>query len=113
MTYPLKILCKILAKRLESILPGPIMEDQNDFMIGHQGFHNVRRVLNILHDQRGASDIAFLALDAEKAFDRVEWTYLFEIIVVLAWGRVFVTGLNFCTRIPMLKLLPTTIFLNQ
>lgn len=73
----LKILCKVLAKRLESILPGLIMADQNGFMIGQHSFHNVRRVLNILHNLRGASA---LALDAEKAFDRVERTYLFEIL---------------------------------
>ena len=92
----LKILCKILAKRLERLLPDIIKEDQNGFMVGRQGFHNVRRVLNILHEQRGSPDTAFLALDAEKAFDRVEWPYLLELL-----GR-FGLGEGFCNWVKLL-----------
>lgn len=84
-----KILCKVLAKRLEVILPGLIGEDQNGFRQRRQGFHNVRRLLNILHDQRGEQDTAVLALDAEKAFDRVERSYLFELLTRFGFGERF------------------------
>ncbi|MGL4484102.1 MAG: reverse transcriptase domain-containing protein [Anaerovoracaceae bacterium] len=64
-----KILCKILARRLENVLPYLIGNDQNGFMLNRQGCHNIRRVLNILHNQRGRRNTALLSLDAEKAFD--------------------------------------------
>lgn len=38
--------------------------DQQGFIQKRQGYHNVRRVLNILFEKRNAKDTAMLAVDA-------------------------------------------------
>lgn len=96
-----KILSKILAKRLENVLPNIVDRDQNGFVKGRQGFHNVRMLFHILHHKKGSPDTAILSLDAEKAFDRVEWPFLWEVLQRFGFGEVF------CSWIKLLYTHPT------
>ena len=70
-----KILSKILVKRLEGLLPRVIAEDQNGFIQGRQGSQHQTNT-----EYFTQPFYTLLSLDAEKAFDRVEWPYLFEVL---------------------------------
>lgn len=74
------ILAKILAKRIETCLPSIISEDQIGFIRGWHLFSNVCHLLNNIGSPSKATKTeVVLALDVEKAFDRVEWRYLFKL----------------------------------
>ena len=75
-----KILYKMLARTLDPHLPKFIHNDQNGFVRNRHGFHNIRGVLNILHEKAGDKVTAVLSLDAQQAFDRIEWPYLFKLL---------------------------------
>lgn len=72
-----KILSKILARRLESVMSKIISEDQTGFIGGRHSYSNIRRLLGVILSP-SSSNIpeVIISLDAERAFDRVEWAYL-------------------------------------
>ena len=65
-----KLYAAILAKRLNTIMPSLIDEDQTAFKSNRQTHDNIRRALNIIDQiSKGRSSTVLLSLDAEKAFD--------------------------------------------
>lgn len=76
-----KILTKTLARRLSVYMVKLVHLDQTGFIPKRNSFHNLRRLFNIIHSPRDPKeDLVILSLDAEKAFDQVEWLYLFSVM---------------------------------
>ncbi|XP_040184615.1 vomeronasal type-2 receptor 26-like [Rana temporaria] len=76
-----RVLAKNLAIRLGTVIEDLVQVDQTGFMPGKGTDINIRRLfLNLAtsHDKEGTRVIA--SLHAEKAFDSVEWEYLWEVL---------------------------------
>lgn len=68
----------MLARRLEVLLPFVVKEDQTGFIKGRNSHNSIRRLLNVIQlYQLQAIDGLVVFLDAEIAFDHVDWPYLF------------------------------------
>lgn len=90
-----KVLAKVIASRLENVLPHIISEEQNGFIKGRQLFFITRTLFNIIYPKHSAElPELVISLDAEKAFDRVEWEYLFAVLKKFGFGENFISWIR-------------------
>ncbi|KAL9983067.1 hypothetical protein ACROYT_G005195 [Oculina patagonica] len=85
-----KIGSKAISKRLEKVLPHIIHYDQNAFVKGRTIFDAVRTINDVIDFTKLKSYRGILtAIDFEKAFDSLNWDFLFKIFRNLWLRKIF------------------------
>uniref|UniRef100_A0A803SQE2 Reverse transcriptase domain-containing protein n=1 Tax=Anolis carolinensis TaxID=28377 RepID=A0A803SQE2_ANOCA len=91
-----KIFTKILANRLTEFLQTWIEEDQTGFLPNRSTKDNVRIIVDAIeyYDQNCQKEVGFLSLDAEKAFDKLNWDFVKLLLKELDFGMQFINGIQ-------------------
>jgi hypothetical protein len=77
-----KLFTKILAKRLQPLMPGLVAPCQNAFIKGRSIHDNFVYVQGVVHSLRQKKIPAIMMkLDISKAFDSVSWEFLLKLLV--------------------------------
>ncbi|KAL4295395.1 hypothetical protein GQ457_12G013690 [Hibiscus cannabinus] len=99
-TVVYKIVSKTILNRMKPLLPGCISENQSAFLKGRLISDNILVAHELLHylcsSKNGPNKGAALKLDMEKAFDRVEWTFLRSVLLRLGFHSDWVDLLMDC-----------------
>lgn len=105
---PISLLCadiKLLARILNRIMDRLIHMDQLGFIPGRLTRLNIRKTFlkpQVPVKEGGSQTI--LSLDAAKAFNRIMWDYLWQVLAEFGFGLVFTRWVNSFYRTPKVRL---------
>ena len=91
----LKILTSIVANRIQKYISKLVKPDQTGFINNRQGTDNLRRAVN-LQSIAAKRDVPsmLLSLDAEKAFDHLDHTFLKQTLRYMGFNETFIKWFN-------------------
>jgi hypothetical protein len=94
--FKFKIISKIIADRLASLMPGIVSEEQKGFI--HE--RNIKDCLciaseatNLLHNKSFGGNLA-LKIDIAKAFDTLDWNFLLKVLKSFGFNETFGTWIK-------------------
>ncbi|KAL4297182.1 hypothetical protein GQ457_12G013370 [Hibiscus cannabinus] len=95
-----KTCSKVLVNRLKAIMPLCIAENQSAFVPGRLITDNILVAHELLHylngSKNGPNKGAAIKLDMEKAYDRVEWQFLIDVLSKMGFASSWIDLLMNC-----------------
>lgn len=95
-----KIVSKILVIRLKKHLPDIVSPTQAAFVVERQIYDNILIAHEIVHSLRTNKNISqsfmMIKTDMSKAYDRVEWNFLYDILQALGFRNRWISWIMGC-----------------
>lgn len=98
-----KIISKIIAGRLKPLLPSLVTENQGDFDPNRKIVDNIILVQEAIHTSLTNNEKGFvLKMDMENAFDRVNLSFLADVLKAFGFSDEFLELIQACTVGPLI-----------
>ncbi|KAM6595903.1 hypothetical protein CsatA_006427 [Cannabis sativa] len=103
-----KCISKILAMRLRNLLPCIISPAQTAFVKGRQIAENTavaREIVHSMSKKRGKKGFMMIKLDMEKAYDKMSWSFILEVLRTMNFDDTFIKWVQVCIEVKRMGLL--------
>ncbi|RVW90110.1 Transposon TX1 uncharacterized 149 kDa protein [Vitis vinifera] len=95
-----KLLAKVLANRLKKVMGKLVSKSQNAFVEGRQILDASLIANEAIHSMQNSGGGGILCkLDIEKAYDHVNWSFLFWLMEMMGFGAKWISWIQWCIGI--------------
>jgi len=103
-----RVVTKIIANRLKPLLNRLVCPTQNSFVPGRSIHDNsilVQEAIHSMKKKKGSLGWMALKIDLEKAYDRVSWSFIKEVLLAYGFDARWVGWVSECVSSATMKLL--------
>jgi len=97
-----KVISKVLANRLKTVLPQCISDNQSAFVPGRSILDNAMVAIEVLHFMKaktcGEDRYVALKLDISKAYDRMDWNYVMAVLHKMGFHDCWIHWMRMCVE---------------
>lgn len=93
-----KVISKLLASRINEVLPYLVSKNQSAFVQGRSIMTNVLLCQDLVHNyhRKGGSPRCMMKLYLQKAYDTFRWQFLFSVLTLMNFPAQFVNWIKVC-----------------
>lgn len=103
-----KVISKVLANRLKPLIPTLTSDCQSSFVPQCQAVDNIivaQEVVHSLRKWKGKVGGLIAKIDLEKAYDRIEWNFLKQLLLSIGFSPIIVQLILYCISYAHLSLI--------
>ncbi|XP_060969677.1 uncharacterized protein LOC133036919 [Cannabis sativa] len=103
-----KVISKVIATRLRSMLHKSVSPNQAAFIKGRHIAENTMIAREIIHSmkrRRGKKGFMLIKLDLEKAYDKMDWEFIIKVLYQFGFTSPFTDWIKACISVEEIKLL--------
>lgn len=97
----IKTILKVITNRLKPLMNDLIGPNQASFILGRQIVDNIVMAQELLHSlqrRKGKQGAMIIKIDLEKAYDRVDWQFLEEVLQKVGFTTTLIRVILNCIR---------------
>lgn len=90
----MKIVSKVIANRFKPVMPVLVGREQSSFISGRHATDNIvvaQEMIHSLRKRKGLKGALVAKIDLEKAYDRVDWEFLADVLQAIGLGHSLLT----------------------